>query len=321
MKKYRYGIISAASIVPRFVGALEDSKRAKVWCIGASSKKRAKAMAEKADIPHYYGSYEEVYQDPKVDVVYIATINEQHFDQIMMALSYKKHVICEKPFVLTKEDAEKAFAYAKEQNCFLMEAQKSVFLPTTQFVKDKIIDKTFGKLQQIQISSSYAGRHPKGHWMYDSHQGGALFGSASYIIEYLLHLLDMPEFEVQSMTHLGKHKEIDDVMMQFKFNNDLLASTHLSTRVDTQNQASFHFENAMITINDFWKARKLKVTYWDNGKSDTMKFPVDYEMVYEVNHVGECLDDGLITSPIMTPELTIKCVELVNQIYQQSLKD
>lgn len=319
MKKLRYGIISASSIVPRFVSALNETKHSLVHAIGSSTLKRSEKLAKKLDIPNAYGSYEEVYTDPEVDVVYIANINDQHFEQIMKALSHKKHVLCEKPMVLTREHAQQAFAFAKEQGVFLMEAQKAAFLPTTKFVKEAIDSKEYGELKQIQISASYANRFPDDHWMYQKHQGGALFGSGSYIIETLLVLLDNPSYEYQAMTHLGQSGEIDDVSIQFNFNKDLLVSTHLSTRVHTENVANFYFEQASISIKDFWKSRKLRVDYHDNEDHDVMKFPNIPEMVYEINHVYDCIHEGLIESPIMSPELTTNTVSLVEEIYKTTV--
>ena len=320
MKKLHYGIISAASIVPRFVSALNESKHSRAIAIGSSSLKRSEKLAKELKIPTAYGSYLEIYEDPKIDIVYIANINENHFEEIINALNHGKHVLCEKPFVLDPKQVSQIFDLASEKNLFVMEAQKAVFLPTTQYVKKCIENKKYGKLNQIQVSASFGSRFEKGHWMYDKHQGGALFGSGSYIIEYLLYLLDDPSFEYQALTHLGDSDEIDDVAIQFKFNQDLLASTHLTTRTHTHNIARFHFDDAIISIKNFWKSRKLKIHYHDNQESDVRKFSNVPEMVYEIEHVYDCIMDNKITSPYMTKNITEKCVTLVDEIYQTTLE-
>lgn len=318
MLKLNYGIISAASIVPRFVEGLNATEHSRALAIGASSLSRAKKMAEKLDIPKYYGSYKEVYQDPEIDLVYIANINDQHYPQIMGALANKKHVICEKPMVLNPQEAKQAFKLAKEQNVFLMEAQKSVFLPTTDFVKDRIKDKEFGELKQINISPSYAARFPEGHWMYQPHQGGVLFGSGSYVIEYLLYLLDNPKFNYVAQAHLGSQKEIDDVIIAFNFDNDLLVSSHLTTRVHTQNEANFYFEKAIITIKNFWKSNELNIYFHDRKENKIVSFEKVPEMVYEINHIHDCISKGLLQSPIMSEVITTTCVKIVDEIYEST---
>ena len=320
MKTLNYGIISSASIVPRFVAALKESKHSKAVAIGASKLSKAQKVADELGIKKAYGSYKEVYEDSEVDVVYIATINDQHFPQIMEALSHQKHVICEKPMVLQAERATEAFAYAKEQGLFLMEAQKAVFLPTINYVKEKIKDKEFGSLRQATLNASWLINHPKNHWMYDRHQAGVLFSSASYIIEPLLYLLDMPKFEYTALCHLGSKKEIDDATISFNFNNSLLVSSQLSMIVKTNNEANFYFDDAKITIKKFWSSNELTIYNHKSEESKTVTYDKVPEMIYEVNHVYDCIDKGFIQSPRMSEEMTVACVHVVDEIYQQTLK-
>ncbi|UJF16451.1 Gfo/Idh/MocA family oxidoreductase [Jeotgalibaca sp. MA1X17-3] len=320
MKILNYGIISSASIVPRFVAALKESNHSQAVAIGASNLSKAQKMANELGIKKAYGSYKEVYEDPQVDVVYIATINDQHFLQIMEALSHQKHVVCEKPMVLQAAHATEAFAYAKKQGLFLMEAQKAVFLPSINYVKEKIKDEEFGRLRQATLNASWLVNHPKSHWMYDRHQAGVLFSSASYIIEPLLYLLDMPKFEYKALYHLGSKKEIDDATISFSFNNDLLVSSQLSMIVQTNNEANFYFDDAKITIKKFWSSNQVTIDHHKTGESKTVTYDEVPEMVYEINHVSDCIHKGLIQSPIMSEKMTETCVRLVEEIYQKSLE-
>ena len=53
-------------------------------------------------------TYEAVLADPQVDAVVLATPHSLHSEQVIAAAQAKKHVFCEKPFALTKADAEAA---------------------------------------------------------------------------------------------------------------------------------------------------------------------------------------------------------------------
>ena len=107
-----------------------------------------------------YGSYEEVYTDPEVDVVYIANINDQHFEQIMKALSHKKHVLCEKPMVLTREHAQRLLPSRKNKDSFSWRPRRPLSYLPQSLLKEAIDSKEYGELKQIQISASYANRFP-----------------------------------------------------------------------------------------------------------------------------------------------------------------
>lgn len=71
-------------------------------------------------------------QDANLDMVYICTPNYLHAKHIQLALANHKHVVCEKPMCVSSEELHACFDYAHQQNCFLMEAHKTVFTPLNQ---------------------------------------------------------------------------------------------------------------------------------------------------------------------------------------------
>ncbi len=151
----------------------------KLWnYINASrSLDRARAFCQENNIEKAYGSYEELYQDPEITAVYITTINREHFHEMKQALNYGKHVLCEKPFTLSKPQAIEIFQLAKEKGLFVMEMQKSLFLPVTDLIKTYIDSGMLGKLHQVNMSASF--QSPKASWMHEKDQGGVVYGSAS----------------------------------------------------------------------------------------------------------------------------------------------
>ena len=63
------------------------------------------------------------------DVIYIASPHETHFGYIQSALAHGKHVLCEKPMVLEKHQADELFGYAKQHNLILLEGIKTAYCP------------------------------------------------------------------------------------------------------------------------------------------------------------------------------------------------
>ena len=47
---------------------------------------------------------------------------------------------------------------------------------------------------------------------------------------------------------------------------------------------------------------------------EIIEFPCKYELVYEAEHIKKCLDAGLITSPVVTEEISVKGIEILNKI-------
>ncbi|WP_259752243.1 Gfo/Idh/MocA family protein [Lactococcus lactis] len=131
----KIGIMGAAKIVPRFVAGVKESGQAEVIGIAARNKEKAQKAALELGIPEVYDDYTSLVNAAKIDLIYIPLINKQHYPQAKMALGAGKNVLLEKPFTLTLEESQELFKIANEKNLFLMEAQKSVFLPVMSQIK------------------------------------------------------------------------------------------------------------------------------------------------------------------------------------------
>lgn len=313
--KRHYGIISTATIVPRFIKALQINGDI-VEAIASRRLEKAKELAKQFGVEKAYGSYEALYEDDTIEIVYIATPNHTHYQEVMNALKHHKHVIVEKPFALNGKEAFEMFQFAKDQGCFLMEAQKSVFLPATIRLKELIEQKVLGECQQISMMSCFPNAYNKEHWMYKE-SGGVLYGSATYTIEYLMYLFNDPAIEIQAAVDMAKSGAVIDASIQLVLNGHLLADSHITMKVRTDNAAVFYFDKGYIRVENYWKARKLVIHPYD-GEQCEESFPVEYEMVYEAAHVDECLDNQLLTSPIMSCERTILCTQMVEQLVKDA---
>ncbi|MGN1182765.1 MAG: Gfo/Idh/MocA family protein, partial [Faecalibacillus sp.] len=228
-----------------------------------------------------------------------------------------KHVIVEKPFVLNKEEAKELFELAKKKQCFLMEGQKAVFLPTTRKLRDLIENDVIGKIKYIELKAGFPDRFTYDHWMYDLKMGGgALYGSATYTIEYLQFLFDNPQIEIHG-TYLPCPTGSDEICnFQLILDHRILVSSTIAMSVGLKNEAVFYGEKGYIVIPNFWKSNQLDI-YVNNQDVKHFYFPYNSEFVYEINHIHDCLNNSLLQSPVMNQEKTIQTVELVNQLYQQ----
>lgn len=309
----KYGILSTASIVPRFVKAIRESENAEVVAIASREITKAKEKAEELNIPQYYGTYEELYNDKQIDVIYIATINFTHYQNIKDALNAGKHVICEKPMVLEKTQAVELFNLAEEKGLFLAEAQKEVFLPITKKVKEIVKTKEIGEIGLLDFATSFPGDYNP--WTLDlSKGGGVFFTNAVYCIEYI-------EFVIGEITDYSGMRLISEefkgdkeCILNFRIGNKTLATSKISGYVQFQNKLIIYGSRGYIEIYNFYKADKMTVHYYDEREDKVINHPASCEMTYEVNHFNDCIKKGKTTSDIITKDMTIHAVEILENI-------
>jgi predicted dehydrogenase len=95
-----------------------------IQAVGSSSLEKGRAFVQKygGDItPSISGSYDAVYADPEVDIVYIGISHAFHKDACLKAMSHGKHALCEKPFTLNTQEAQEVFNAARKMGVFVME--------------------------------------------------------------------------------------------------------------------------------------------------------------------------------------------------------
>ncbi|KAF2661796.1 NAD(P)-binding protein [Lophiostoma macrostomum CBS 122681] len=156
----RWGIIATGQISSWFVRDLSLSRsdaKAKhvIAAIGSSSQEKGEAFVKewipKVDpAPKVYAGYDNIYNHPDVDIVYIGTPHGFHKQNCLAAISAGKHVLCEKAFTLNARDAKEVFAAAKEKGVFVMEALWTRFFPLVQELQHLIHEeKVIGNVHRV----------------------------------------------------------------------------------------------------------------------------------------------------------------------------
>lgn len=315
MEKVRFGILGTARIIDRFIGAVRKSEFGEISAIASRDLEKARLRAEKLSVEKYYGSYEELFRDEQIDVVYIPTINHMHYSNARDALLHGKHVVLEKPMTIKKKDTEELFRLAKEKGLFLMEAQKSVFLPVTLEAEKLIHSGVIGKVHLMDYTISVPKVDFK--WFYDKNSGGgALLGSGSYIISHARKVLQEEFVSSHGMATIGETGIDTQCTLNLKSTSGVLVSGRITTLVQAENEARIYGEKGMLMIKDFWKARSMTMRLYEEEEDRVLDFPVEYEMIYEVNHIIDCIREGLLNSPVMDPETSINIAEIVENLLE-----
>ena len=315
MSDIRFGIIGAGGIANTFAEAVSMTDGAVVTAVASSSMDRAAVFAARHQIPQAFGSYEEMLQKADIDAVYIATTHNFHMDNIRLCLQYKKHILCEKAMVLTADDAREAFRLAKEQNCFLMEAMWSRFLPQYQKAKEWIDTGRIGKIQLVSSLIGFKGSSdPKNRIINPDLAGGALYDIGVYAIEPLTWLIGEKITDVIGVWRPHPVTGVDErVTMILRFEScdaalQCLVSAPTKeyvTIVGDKGTIELPFVSNGHSIRLYGEKRELVEEFTDNWKNG---------FVYELREVIDCIHSGRITSSTMPPEATIQCCEIYDKL-------
>ncbi|XP_068959468.1 trans-1,2-dihydrobenzene-1,2-diol dehydrogenase isoform X1 [Petaurus breviceps papuanus] len=308
-KALRWGILSAGLIAHDFTTALRSLPRSEhqVVAVAARDLARAQDFARKHEIPKSYGSYTELTKDPEVDVVYVAVQHPQHLGAVLQCLAASKPVLCEKPLGVTAAEVREMVAAARARGLFLMEAIWTRFFPAAETLRSLLCQGALGELRVVRMDFGIDGSNLDR--MTDRAQaGGGLLDLGIYCVQFISTVAGGQRPEKIHAVGLLHGKGVDDTVTAIlQYPGGLQASFSCSITTELSNSLSVYGTKGKAEIpSTMWCPTELVV----NGKKTEFPLPkvADAEtfnylnsigMVYEAQHVRQCLLQGLKESPVM----------------------
>ena len=304
----RYGILSTSSIAPRFIAAVRACGKGRIIALSSRTLEKAQEKAALWDIPTAYGSHRELLQDPAVNIVYISNINTQHYPWAKAALLAGKHVICEKPCTTTEVQTRELYALAKQQGLFFMEAQKMLFLPAVLAAKEHLAE--LGAITMVDLNHSFSAAY--NGWLFDPEAGGGpLLSSGIYAVQLICWLFGQIKDIQGTACKMANGVEWQYVLTGETESGALFCAKN-STKAILDNTCRIFGENGYVELPNYWKARTVILHI--GGESKTLEFPCEHELVYEAAHIAECMENGLLTSPVITESLSLQGIRAIEQV-------
>lgn len=313
MRMLRYGILSTSSIAPRFIAAVREAGAGEIVAVSSRTLEKAQEKAALWNIPKAYGDHQALLEDANVNIVYISSVNSQHYALAKQALEMGKHVVCEKPCTVSSADTRKLFALAREKGLFLMEAQKMLFLPTILEVRNRIASGQLGEIYMAELSQSFSAGYNS--WQFEpSLGGGTLLSSGIYAVQLLQFLFGEIDHisGVRSVLENGAEWQY---VLTGRMACDVLFSAQNSTRVTLENSAKIYGTKGYVVIPEYWKARKA-VIYIQDREPEVIEFPCQYELMYEAMHIAECIHSGKMESPVVSEAVSIAGISALEAVME-----
>ena len=148
---YRIGVIGSGRIANRFVPETKVVNGALVTAVLDTDAERAAAFADKHGIKACT-DFDTFISD--LDIVYVASPHPTHYDYTRRALMAGKHVLCEIPFTLSKDEAQELYQMAEERHLVLLEASKTAFCPAFGHIVTLVKSGIIGEVVDVSASLS-----------------------------------------------------------------------------------------------------------------------------------------------------------------------
>ena len=275
---FRFGIIGSGRIANRFVPETKVVNGANVVAVLNPDRKEADIFAKDHKI-EAFSEFDAFIE--KVDVVYIASPHLTHYDYIKRSLLAEKHVLCEIPFILKKEEALELYRLAEEKNLVLMEASKTAYCPAFGHIVTLIKSGIIGDVVDVKASLSKMVEPPTREL--DAKQaGGAITEHAPLTVMAIIKLLGLEWKDVNFHT---KRENGVDIYTKGVINYPHATSSFtLGIGVKTEGNLVVSGTKGYVYVPaPWWLTSYFEVRYEDQTKNKKFFYSYDGEgLRYEI---------------------------------------
>ena len=234
-KQVNFAIIGCGRVAGHQSNSIGKISSAKITAFCDLIEERAVVLAKEIGAPYYTNYHEMFSKHPEIDVVSIATPSGMHFEHMKDVITrYKKHVVIEKPMVMTLDQGYSIKKLAEKCNVRIFPIFQNRFNKAVERVKTAIKNNELGEiiLADIRIRwyrpQKYYDRDPwRGTFSMD---GGAMTNQGVHFIDLLRYLSGEAEKVSSVLATRGVNIEVENVATALlKFKNSALGTIEITT--------------------------------------------------------------------------------------------
>lgn len=319
----RWGIQAPGVIAGQFVNSLRRFTDQPVAAVASRSADRAEEFARTHAISSAYGTYEQLLDDPEVDIVYVASPHSHHCDMAVAALQAGKHVLVEKPLAVTAAEGERIRDASVAAGRFAMEAMHYRFHPRIRVLDALLRSGELGDICMVTADMGVPVPVIHDHRLFNPKlAGGTLLDMGVYSIWIGVFVLGLPS-SVACFGHLTE-TGVDNqavTIMSYAGGQQAIASSSLTTFGSglasisgTEGRVLIHSRHSAPGNLSVFDAKNQPVAeFVDESRIVTAPEGLCRQAVWAARHVA----DGLIESPYHPLSTSIGVLRIIDEARAQ----
>ncbi|MGX7327868.1 Gfo/Idh/MocA family protein [Enterococcus bulliens] len=293
---YNWGIIGTGVIAREMAEAFKALDR-KVYGVTSAHFERAEAFAKNYDIEHIYKDVTELLKDEAIDIVYIATPHNLHYEQIKAALLQNKNVFCEKAITVNDRQLEECVLLAKERGLILSDGVTLFHMPLYKKLQKIVASGELGPVKMIQVNFGSCKEYDVTNRFFSKElAGGALLDIGVYATSFARYFMSSQPNVVLTTGNFFETGVDETSGILLKNPDGEMSVMALTMRAKQPKRGVVACEKAFIEINNYPRAQEATITYTETGETITITEgetarALEYEILdmedYITNQSGE----------------------------------
>lgn len=310
----KYGFLGASQILKNQHGrAFAEAQNAEVVGIASRRPSKAAEYAQDLGIPHVYESYDAMLADPAVEAVLITLPMNLHCEWVVKAVEAGKHVLCEKPLVLTVDEGERVLKAAKANDRLVLEAFTHVYPRQYGYVKELLAQGRVGDVRAVHAEVLYTTQDWDNDTRANPKLGGrVLIEAGCYCVKTIRDLMGEEPTEVKG---LAAHRHGGDLQTTFvgvmKFSNQRLG--YLCTTMESSFRACAEIIGTAgrIEMPDLFNGSRIRI-FVPGQETEEITFDTGNRFQHQVEHFSDCIRHG--RQPIVSLEDSVENIRVLQAL-------
>tara|TARA_B100001094_G_scaffold168815_1_gene163241 strand:- start:31 stop:1029 length:999 start_codon:yes stop_codon:yes gene_type:complete len=266
----KWGIIGLGNMSYKFIDAIKEIENTKVTAVASLSKKKSNDLINTIGIDEsqYYTNYEDLIKSPNVDAIYIATLNNTHYDLIKECSLNNKKILCEKPMTVNYNEAKEVFNLIKDNNSSFLEAFVFRHHKQSQNLSDIIKKGEIGDIYKVESSFGYKVKktNPNSRIFNKNLGGGSILDVGCYTTSFCLMIAKIifeqkvPNIKIENIKGaIGVTGVDESAEANLIFDTNLKMYIKTSLREELKNNCIIYGSRGKIIIPSPWVPDKKSI--------------------------------------------------------------
>lgn len=311
------GILGAGGIASAMAETIRRMDNACNFAVASRDLNKARNFAARFGISKAYGSYEEMLQDPEVELVYVATPHSHHYAHAKQCLEHGKHVLCEKAFTVNAAQAAELMRIAKEKRLLITEALWPRYQPMRRTIDEVLASGIVGKPWMLTANLNYLiSQVPR--LREPALAGGALLDVGVYALNFAAMVFGSDPVSVTGTAVLSDQGVDTQDSITLTWADGRMAVLHAGMMGLSDRRGIICCDNGMLEVTNINSPSALAVYNRDRELIASYQAPeqlTGYE--YEVQACIRAIREGALECPEMPHAETLRMMEWMDALRRQ----
>ena len=239
----------------------------RLYAVANRTHQKALDFAERYGVQKVYDQIDEVFEDEAVDIIYITSPHNTHYEFMKKALEHGKHILVEKSITLNSRELDEMIALAAEKKLVLAEAMTIWHMPIYKKLWEIVQSGQLGQVQIITMNfGSFKEYNMSNRFFNMNLAGGAMLDIGVYALSIVRSFMEEKPEDIVSQWKASPTGSDEQATILLKNKQEQMATVALSMHSKQPKRAMISCEKGYIEIMEYPRADKAVIVDAESGE-------------------------------------------------------